>query len=151
VEKYFIRLLYIFMDTFQITVLVVAAIILILIFSTIGILTKYSTIDKVYPPVANTCPDYWIVDSSGNCTIPSAPDALNIGNVYSSSGLINLTADSTDTSKVYTPGYSSENGNINFSDYLWGSIGKTTLCAKKQWATTNNVVWDGVSNYNSCV
>lgn len=138
------------MDTFQITVLVVAVILLIAIFTTIGILTKYTNFDKVYPPMANTCPDYWTVDSAGNCLLPPTPTSLNTGGVYSSSGSVNLTTDNTDTSKIYTPGYSSDSGSVNFNDPLWSSIGKTTLCAKKSWATTNNIAWDGVSNYNSC-
>jgi hypothetical protein len=24
------------------------------------------------------------------------------------------------------------------------------LCAQKNWAVNNNIVWDGVSNYNMC-
>jgi hypothetical protein len=136
------------MDTFQITVLIVAAILLIAIFTTIGILTKYSTFDKAYPPIANTCPDYWSVDSdTGYCTIPTDSSKPNVGTVYSGSA-ITLTSEKADKSKIYTPGYGS--GVINFNDSLWGSIGKTTLCAKKNWATKNNIAWDGVSNYNSC-
>jgi len=136
------------MDTFQITVLIVAAVILILIFVTIGILTNYSKMDNVFPPISNTCPDYWVVDTSGNCRIP-VPGSLNTGSVYTGEN-INLTDSKDDTSKIYTPGYSSANGTINFSDPLWGSIGKTTICAKKTWSTKNTLNWDGVSNYNSC-
>jgi hypothetical protein len=136
------------MDTFQITVLVVAEIILILIFSTIGILTKYSKFDKAYPPIANTCPDYWTVNAaSGYCNIPATTAGPNAGTVYSGS-TINLSANKDDKSKIYTPGYAS--GTINFNDALWGSIGKTTLCAKKDWTTKLGLAWDGVSNYNSC-
>jgi hypothetical protein len=137
------------MDTFQITVLLVAAVLLIAIFTTIGILTKYSTFDKAYPPMANTCPDYWVADPNGNCTVPATPSSPNVGIVYSGNS-INLSTDKTDTGKIYTPGYASDKGTINFNDSLWGSMGKTTLCAKKDWATKNNIVWDGVSNYNSC-
>jgi len=140
------------MDTFQITVLVVAAIILILIFSTVGILTKYSTSDKAYPPIENTCPDYWGVDANGNCIIPPTYTSLNVGHIYSATSPypINLTNDRLVTEKIYTPGYDSANANINFNDALWGSIGKTPLCAKKDWSTKNEIAWDGVSNYNSC-
>lgn len=138
------------MDTFQIVVLVIATIVLILIFATIGILTKYSTADNVYPPKANTCPDYWSVDNSGKCIIPDK-DAKNRGYIYSgTSTTINLTADDAETSKVYTPGYNSSSSNIDFNDPAWSTIGKTTICAKKQWANKNNIIWDGVSNYNSC-
>jgi archaellum component FlaF (FlaF/FlaG flagellin family) len=147
-QKYFIRLLYRFMDSFQITVLLVAAILLIAIFTTVGILSKYSTEDKVYPPISNTCPDYWAVDASGNCVIPSTT-GMNVGSSYAS-GSINFTTDINQTNNIYTPGYISDGNKINFSDPLWGTLGKSVECAKKSWATQSKVVWDGISNYNSC-
>jgi hypothetical protein len=140
VEKYFIRLLYIFMDTFQITVLIIAAVLLILIFTTIGILTKYGTVQDVYPPVANNCPDYWIVDN-GHCKFPSRGNPNNINGTLTGNA---------ESSGIYTPGYSSDGNYVDFSDSNWGSLGKSALCAQKDWATTNNISWDGVSNYNSC-
>ena len=132
------------MDSFQITVLIIAAVLLILIFTTIGILTKYGTVQEVYPPVANNCPDYWVVRPEGGCKLPTSKNKGKItdGNV--------LTTVSTETGKIYTPGYSSTEGYIDFSDSNWGSLGKSALCAKKYWANTNEVAWDGVSNYNSC-
>lgn len=148
-QKYFIRLLYRFMDSFQITVLLVVAILLIAIFTTVGILSKYTAADKVYPPISNTCPDYWAVDASGNCMIPPTPASLNTGLTYSG-GSINFTTDVNEVSKIYTPGYISDGGKINFSDPLWKTIGKSTECAKKDWATNSKVIWDGISNYNSC-
>lgn len=148
-QKYFIRLLYRFMDSFQITVLLVAAILLIAIFTTVGILSKYTTSDKVYPPISNTCPDYWAVDTSGNCIIPPTAASINVGDSYAS-GIINFTTDDQDVNKIYTPGYISDGGKINFADPLWGTKGKSIECAKKSWASQSKVIWDGISNYNSC-
>jgi len=135
------------MDTFQITVLVVAAVLLIIIFSTVGILSKYSTKDTVFPPVANSCPDNWTVHSSGKCIIPVETE-FNVGNIYAtgSNGLTTNTADGN----LYTPGYDSGGGSINFEDPLWGTMGKSPLCTKKNWTNKNIINWDGVSNYNSC-
>ena len=138
------------MDTFQITILVVAAILLIAIFTTVGILTKYSTADKVFPPMANTCPDYWTVDASGNCVLPPNSSSLNAGKIYGSSDSTLLSSDKDESGKIYTPGYMSGDGKINFNDPLWSTIGKSPICAKKSWANTNTIAWDGVSNYNSC-
>ena len=139
------------MDSFQITVLIVAAVFLILIFTSVGLLIKYSSVNNVYPPMTNTCPDYWSVDTDKNCIIPgSSSQNPNIGNIYASSGYINLTNDSTDTSKIFTPGYDSQSGIINFSDSGWSSQGKSAICYQNTWASKNKVVWDGVSNYNSC-
>jgi hypothetical protein len=132
------------MDSFQITVLIIAAVLLILIFTTIGILTKYGTVQEIYPPVANNCPDYWAVREEGGCRLPTNK---NIGKI--TSGNV-LTTESTAESGIYTPGYSSNGAYIDFSDSNWGSLGKSALCAKKDWANTNTIAWDGISNYNSC-
>ena len=136
------------MDSFQITVILVATILLIIIFSAIGILTKYSSADKIYPPTANTCPDYWSVNNSGNCVIPPSPSGSttppkNIGNIYDDDGNSNLTDSNT-------PGFINGNSEINFSATGWSSATKSAICTKKKWTNTNNIAWDGVSNYNSC-
>jgi hypothetical protein len=34
---------------------------------------------------------------------------------------------------------------IDFSNNNWQGV-----CDKKKWANMNNIVWDGVSNYNNC-
>jgi len=136
------------MDSFQITVLIVAAVLLILIFATVGILSKYATTDKVYPPIANTCPDYWTVDASGNCRIPTSGSS-NMGTLYDGNGVISISAESN-TNKIFTPGYNSSSAIINFTDPIWATLGKNPVCAKKKWAATNSLQWDGVSNYNSC-
>jgi hypothetical protein len=133
------------MDTFQITVLVVATILLILIFATVGILTKYASFDKIYPPIANTCPDYWSSDTNGHCKIPGI-GGKNIKKLYSNR---QVAISSNIDNSSYTPGYS--NGAINFSDSGWSSLGTSALCGKKNWANKYGIAWDGVSNYNSCV
>jgi hypothetical protein len=136
------------METFQITVLAVAVIILILIFTAIGIALKNSVMDNSYPPIANTCPEYWRVDASGNCLIPQK-DAINSGNIYSDANLF-LTAVKDTSGKIYTPGYDSTGKFINFSDAGWGAGGQSAICKKKEWANKNSIEWDGVSNYNAC-
>lgn len=138
------------MDSFQITVLAIAVIILILIFTAIGILTKNSLSDKAYPPKTTTCPDYWNVDADGNCIIPPTSATLNAGSVYNGD-IINLTNDpNAGDGKIYTPGYISEGGKINYNDEAWGSMNKSSICAKRDWTNKLNIAWDGVSNYNSC-
>ena len=50
-----------------------------------------------------------------------------------------------------TPGYSNMMSDneivqyIDFSNPAW-----TGVCDKKKWANENGIVWDGISNYNSC-
>lgn len=138
------------METFQITVLIVAVVILIIVFSAIGITQKYFSHSGGYPPVETTCPEYWTIDANSNCIIP-VKDNVNVGKLYTDNGIIYLTNDPVDNSgKIYTPGYDSGNGIINFTDSLWSNDGKSAICSKQAWANKNAVVWDGVSNYNSC-
>jgi len=38
----------------------------------------------------------------------------------------------------------------SFSPSAISSTAMTSICAQKNWATTGNVVWTGVDNYNHC-
>ena len=146
------------MDSFQITVMTIATVILILIFSVVGIILTTSETDKVYPPVANTCPDYWSVSTEDPnvCIVPSTSN-VNIGKVYDKSSegnvILNLSGNKED-GKITTPGFSKSDltgvNSINFASTEWGADGMNPICAKKAWTGRANVVWDGVSNYNSC-
>jgi len=145
------------MDSFQITVMAIATIILIGIFTTIGIILSGNTADKVYPPTTSTCPDYWKVspDDSNLCVIPS-PSNVNAEKIYNigtdGNRYLNISA-TKETGKIYTPGLTMDSNGINtinFSNEGWGSDGVNPICAQKTWTGLTNVVWDGVSNYNSC-
>ena len=59
------------MDSFQKTVVIIAVIILIICLILIGIALHNHNAKAAFPPVVSTCPDYWTVDSSGNCNPPS--------------------------------------------------------------------------------
>jgi hypothetical protein len=136
------------MDSFQIIVLSIAIIVLILILTVIGIGLKNMKNNIVYPPIANMCPDYWQVAADKvSCTIPMSATDTNSGTIYDSTGSIPFSA--TPGNPSYIPGYNVTNSTINFSDAGW-SAGKTSTCNQKDWATKYNIVWDGVSNYNSC-
>jgi len=133
------------MDIFYIIVLTVATIILILMLTYIGIQMRNKTgTSGTYPPVATMCPDYWQVANDGiSCNIPASKNSKNAGTLYNGDALLITTST--------TPGYNSGNVTINFTDKGWTSTtGKTSVCAQKQWASTNNLMWDGVSNYNGC-
>ena len=131
------------MDSFHIIVLVIAIILLIVIFTSIGIITKYYSLDSnVFPSMANTCPDTWSVDTNNNCVIP-ASGTINAGVLY--------TGDSINIDSGNTPGYDSSKQTINFSDNtLWATGGKSALCNKKAWASKHSISWDGISNANVC-
>jgi len=115
------------MDRFYFIVLTVATISLILFLTYIGILMKYySKSDLAYPSIANTCPDYWTLDTDPTtgqtkCTVP-------------------------DDGKPNRGTVSGTNEVTEVMPYGEDSI----ICDLKNWANTNSIVWDGVSNYNKC-
>jgi hypothetical protein len=130
------------MELFHVIVLSVALVILILLLTFIGILMAKQKSSLTYPPTYNTCPDYWSVAADGsNCTIPNY-DGINTGKLYNGKVL--------DQSVFSTPGFSAATNTtpnqINFNDSGWSK----NICKQKTWATNYSVVWDGISNYNSC-
>jgi len=140
------------MEAFYWIVLTIAVVFLILILTFIGILmTRPKTGDGAgvaYPPVTTTCPDYWTVDGS-SCVIP-AITGINVGSLYGSSSAGSISNKATKGGTATLPGLSSDNKSINFNDKGWSGLGSTSLCGQKAWANSFNVMWDGVSNYNSC-
>lgn len=128
---------------FHVIVLTVAIVALVLVLTVIGILMSKKTNSIAYPPSYNTCPDYWTVATDGSsCILPTAASSLNVGSMYTTNG-------SLVPGIVSTPGYSYDASNnqalINFSNSGWSGI-----CSMQSWANNYNIVWDGVSNYNSC-
>lgn len=150
------------METFHIVVLSIAAILLIILLTFVGILMGSQKNSQTFPPEQYNCPDYWQIYTddapsdpkvstvkSGKCIIPLASSGLNSGNIYSGTTLTaDIASNSTDT-----PGFSSKKQTdgsvinyIDFNDPGWAG----GICAKRTWARKHMVQWDGVSNYNSC-
>lgn len=134
------------MDTFYVAVVGIALVVLILILTIIGIMMNDKTSNvAVYPPLQSTCPDYWTVDTNGNCIVSS----VNIGNV--SADKLKLTKRN---GGILPNNYSStidSTGAINFNDPGFASSYKLSqTCALRQWSLNNNIEWDGISNYNGC-
>jgi hypothetical protein len=134
------------MDKFYIIVLAIAIILLILILTYVGITMgdKKKIANQQFPPSSATCPDYWDVSTTDPsfCSLPK-PGFKNIGDVYDKTGTNTLTTKNTF-------GYDSTKKIINFNDKSWENTGVTTLCAKKKWANNHGIVWDGISNSNTC-
>lgn len=127
------------MDFFYVIVLTIAVILLILILTSVGLLMKNGKSSSVFPPNANSCPDGWSVTTitgvSGEvCQIPESAEP------------------SSYTSGAVPAGtYNSSNSTLNFDPSLWGGFGgKTAKCSQTYWANSNNISWDGVSNFNAC-
>jgi len=117
------------MDIFYKIVLTVAILMLIIILIVVGAAVQNSNNEAAYPPSALKCPDYWI-DASNGCS----SNGVNLGN-YDSPQTIDFGSD--------TWTQATDLSNVDFS-------GLSETCAKKKWANTYDILWDGVSNYNSC-
>lgn len=123
---------------------IIVALVAIVFFIAIVVYMNYSITTKkssVYPPIANTCPDFWLVDMSGNCIVPS----LTVLDGNRGTFTKQLASKSPQTF-----GYVDLSGGtevIDFNHVNWGSLGSSTLCNKNKWANTYGIAWDGVSNY----
>lgn len=145
------------MEAFYLIVLSIAAILLILILTYIGIVMSNNKNKKgSYPPQSGSCPDYWSISTvdASSCIIPVKTDrnagtktvdasGRSMTSVYDASGKLLLNA-------TNTAGINASTKSINFGDAKWTTSGVSALCAQKNWANTFGIVWDGVTNYNSC-
>jgi hypothetical protein len=145
------------MEAFYLIVLSIAAILLILILTYVGIAMSNNKNKKgAYPPQSGSCPDYWSISTvdASSCIIP-AKTHRNAGtktvaangdattSIYDATGKLLLNASNTAGLKTST-------NSVNFGDAKWTTSGVSALCAQKTWANTYGIVWDGVTNYNSC-
>jgi hypothetical protein len=117
------------MDTFYTVVVIVAVVFLIVCLIIIGIMMQYQKGSDVFPPTANICPDKWTVNGSG-----CSPNEINGNTIVSAAWCTaNNTICAMDSTNKFT-----------FLD-------SATICDKQKFAKENNILWDGVSNYNKCV
>jgi len=84
---------------------------------------------QVFPPVFNVCPDYYTLDSNGQCIANSNvwPDVIenNLSSIRT-----NLKCN-----------------DVNFLGNTVAGMGqKSSLCAKKQWSEDCGVTWDGITD-----
>ena len=153
------------MELFYIITMGIAIVLLILILTYFGLNLSKNTA-SVFPPTKNYCPDNWTTGTDGNlCAIPSLttatgtlkgnalPSHYNTGLLITGSATTDYAYNTTDVLNTKkTPGYDSDNKAIDFNDAGWGTQlqGKSSICALKNWANTNGIMWDGVSNYTGC-
>ena len=138
------------MEWFYFVVIVVAIILLIIMLAYIGTRmagdSRSGGGSSVFPPVKNTCPDLWESTISGNmvsCKIP-ASSGSNVGDLYTNGQSDALNFD------IGTVSGPIANRTVTFSANTENTLGTSGDCAKKKWATTHGILWDGISNYNQC-
>ena len=108
------------MATFQKIVLVTAIIILIVALIFIGVSLHYSR-NKIWPPTIASCPDWWVLDGSGN-----NQKCINIKDLGTCKPNANLTHQEMNFN---TAAFSGSNGN----------------CNKFTWAKNCDLAWDGIT------
>ena len=108
------------MESFQQFILFSAIIILIIALVFIGMALTYSKEQK-WPPMTPECPDYWLVDGSGNNT--TCINMKDLGTCPPRSGDQHLRMDFN--SAAFT--------------------GSNGMCAKYTWAKKCGVSWDGIT------
>jgi hypothetical protein len=148
------------MDSFYLTVLSIASVILILALTYVGILLYYSERSEVFPPLQNACPDYWYLEpATGKCRFPVAQDSKNRGNYKTASGASDgLTQSGTNPTTAVIDSRVGTNilatnsvlFDMNHADWENKFGKKSALCNKKYWANLRGITWDGVTNTNQC-
>jgi hypothetical protein len=108
------------MEGFQKFVLISAIIILIIALVFIGITLTYSK-EQQWPPMVPECPDYWIMDGSGNNS--TCINMKDLGTCPPKNGDKHLKMDFND------PVFTGSNG----------------TCAKYTWAKKCGISWDGIT------
>jgi hypothetical protein len=108
------------MEDFQKFVLFAAIIILIIALVFIGVALK-QTKDQDWPPIVSDCPDYWLIDGSGNNT--TCTNIKDLGTCPPKSGDKHLTMN------FNIPAFTGSNG----------------TCAKYMWAKKCGISWDGIT------
>ena len=109
------------MEDFQKFVLFAAIIILIIALVIIGVSLSYARDTQTWPPLTAACPDYWMIDGSGNNAV--CTNIKDLGTCAPQSGKKHLT--------------------MNFSGPAF--TGSNGLCAKYTWAKNCNLSWDGIT------
>ena len=151
------------MDSFQITTLSMAFIILVIILIAVGVMMSSSNKNTSipFPSYVHTCPDYWEVGGPSSssssssapggsggghsvCILPTCNSGLNLGSLCNSAG----SYDFADSSKHLQQNPVSGKVFIDPKDTL--SSNPVPFCSLFDWASTYGVNWDGVSNTNQC-
>ena len=115
------------LGSFNITVLIVATVLLILGLIIIGFFIVQSLENADYPPVISDCPDYWKVAYDGCANKICINTSINSGTFIPA-----------DTSKCTIYPVTPFNATGTSDDDM--------ICAKHKWSKQCNIHWDGITN-----
>jgi len=109
------------MEGFQKMVLIAAIVILIIALVIIGIALSYAKANEAWPPIVPECPDYWVIDGSGNNT--TCTNVKDLGVCPAQSG--------------------QKHQIMNFQSSSF--TGDSGPCNKYTWAKKCEISWDGIT------
>ena len=163
------------MDPFFMYVAIGALVLLILILAAIGVAMTQMNSIVPFPSTQNTCPDHWDVSGSnpnycgisavgkrnnGRIQIDSntgeiqKSNAVNIGMCTVANKFGCTASDPTHLANATNTLVSGKFHYVKLNDNTagWSALypGISERCAKKRWASTLDVTWDGVTNFNGC-
>jgi hypothetical protein len=131
------------MQLFYKLVIYVAIAILIL---TLGFIALYhSSETSAFPQYLSKCPDYWIQNENGTCSVVVGGSGSN-SSINSLKAKYNyLTDKHLRNIKVTPPSeldkhYNQDNQTFTFD------FNRNTWCDNRKWCQTNDIFWDGVTN-----
>ena len=120
------------MDSFYTIVVLVAVVFLIVCLIIVGIMMQYQKGDDAFPPKANICPDKWTIGATNGACSPGGSN----GNIVAAAAWC---GNNSTVCSVSSGG----------SEYTFSN--DASVCDKQKFAKANDILWDGVSNYNKCV
>ena len=104
---------------------IIAIVLLIICLSVVGVALNFTSQDVIFPPNISDCPDFFVKDPDNKCVDVKG---LSSGTEQKCNNIDFVSEDADD--KYKNPGMGKSSG----------------ICAKKRWARSCNVNWDGVTN-----
>jgi hypothetical protein len=140
------------MEAFYSYVAIGLVLVLIAVLVLIGVTMSKTQMVNTFPPVQHACPDYWEVgvgSKAGYCKFP-ANGGKNRGTIAAENG-DSISASNGAWAKTLVMADDKKWMKFNDSS-AWSTLypGLTDICAKKRWAENNGIVFDTVTNTNSC-
>lgn len=121
-------------------VVIIAIVLLIASLSVIGVMMTSGSNKKVFPDFQNNCPDYWTLTSQSGSPVCIPPTMkVNTPSPDKFAGISPIVAHAGVTLSGNTI------SKIDLNQTYW-----TSICDQGKWASMNGIVWDGVSNNNTC-
>lgn len=113
--------------------LIISFIIIIAVMASIIKKSNENNVSSVYPTIKQPCPDYWTLEENGDNKKDCVASDTNNG-----------TFKANDTFSILN-NYASLVSDIQAND------GENKIrCQLKEWCNKNGIVWDGITNFNSC-